>query len=169
MNLPVNFDDLRLDLEADPARYTKQNSVYSLTIASIAPAATAQPNFTVDAASMFVWTKTTFSVDLAAAALTESTRVLPCLKVQLTDTGSDRTLYDVAQRLDNIAGTGEIPFILPTPYLFKPNAVMNSLFTNYSAAQTYTNVLISFIGYRVYDLQPNAPRPSQSQPVSGYY
>lgn len=154
----INFEELALNLNRDPARFTKKFSSYTLAPDTINAGAQGSDVFRVDEASMFVWTKTTYIVDLAGAAQTEATRVVPLLTLQLKDTGSSMELFDVAQPLANIAGTGQIPFLLPAAYLFQPQSTMNGLFTNYSAAENYANITVSLLGYRVYDLEPNKPK-----------
>lgn len=121
---------------------------YVLEVSSMAAAATGSDSFTVEGNADFVWTKTTFMVDIASDTLTEATAVLPLISWLVTDTGSSAQLWDGEQPLPNLAGRGNIPFILPIPYTFGRNSTVRAQFTNYSDNATYTNLKVSLIGYR---------------------
>lgn len=154
MSDPVNFEELQLRIAQDPTRYVRAYSIYSLNLAAALNAGlSASASQKIDTSSQFVWVKGTYSCDLAGAAQTDSTRVIPLVTVQLTDTGSERQLFDVPQAIPAIFGTGEIPAILPVPYLFAKNAQISGLFANYSAATNYSRMQLTLIGYRVYDLR----------------
>jgi len=123
---------------------------YTLSVASIAAAANDTDSVNIENDSQFVWTKTTYSCDIAGAAQTDSSRVIPLITVQITDSGSARQFFDQPQVIQNIAGQGNIPFILPAPFIFNNNANINAAFINFSAATTYANLTISLHGFRVY-------------------
>ncbi len=133
----------------DPALYRSFFS-YTLQTASIAAGATDTDTVNIENDSQFVWTKTSYFADLAGAVQTDATRVIPLVTAQITDSGSARQFFDTPQPINNIAGQGNIPFILPAPFIFKNNANINVTFTNYSAATTYTNVIITLHGFRIY-------------------
>lgn len=123
---------------------------YTFNIASIAPGAVETDVINIENDSQFVWVKTTYFCDLAGAVQTDSSRVIPLINVLMTDSGSARQFSDEAQPVNSIAGQGNIPFILPSPFIFKNNANINASFTNVSNATTYLNLLVSLHGYRVY-------------------
>jgi hypothetical protein len=122
---------------------------YSLTFTAVAPGATATDSFNIEANSDFIWTKATYFADIAAAAQTDGTRVVPLTTLELIDTGSAYQLFSEPQPIPNVFGTGRIPFLVNPAYRFAKNATMRGVLVNFDAAATY-NVRLSFIGYRDY-------------------
>ena len=123
---------------------------YSLAVTGLAAGATLIDNTTIEANSDFILTKMTAFADIAGAAQTSDTRVVPLVTIQLTDTGSSFNLFDEPQAISNLTGIGSIPFILPLAYRFARNATLRCEFVNFSAATTYDNVQISLVGFRNY-------------------
>jgi hypothetical protein len=123
--------------------------VYELDIASIAAAASTTQTFTIQADSDFFWTKATYFADLAAAAQTDSGRIIPLCTVLIQDTGSGRNLMSSAVPVPSLFGTGELPMILPRQRLFLARAQVQVTVTNYSAASTY-GLRLSFIGEKAF-------------------
>lgn len=105
----------------------------------------------IQADADFILQKLTYQADNAAAQEDASTRVLPNVLVQITDTGSSRRLFFEPVPVTSVFGTGELPFILPNPRLFRKTGVIQIDFTSFEAAATPT-VRLSFIGYRYYRL-----------------
>ncbi len=103
----------------------------------------------IEADSDFILQKLTYQADIAGAAQTDGTRVIPNVLVQLIDTGSGRQLMQNPIPIPNIFGIGAIPFILPNPRLFMRNSTIQIAYTSFEAAITPT-VRLSFIGYKVY-------------------
>jgi hypothetical protein len=136
-------------LRNDPNVYLSYYA-YSFNIASLAAGASDTDIINIENDSQFIWTKTSYFAELAGAAQTDSSRVIPLITCMFTDSGSARQFFDQPQPINSIAGQGSIPFILPSPFVFKNNANVNASFTNFSAAQTYLNFTISLHGYRVY-------------------
>lgn len=125
---------------------------YAVNVASITALASASANINFDADSVFVWTKTSYFVDLSAAAITDGARPIPLVTVQMTDTSSSRNLTSTAVPIDSLAGRmGSEPCILPIARAFMPSSTLRFTFTNYSAATTYTNLYFMLHGYKVYD------------------
>jgi len=124
--------------------------VYTLSLANIIAGAVETDVVNIENDSQFVWTKTSYFVDIAGAVQTDSSRVIPLINVQITDSGSARQFFDEPQAINSIAGQGNIPFILPSPFVFNNNANINASFSNFSAATDYANLKISLHGFRVY-------------------
>ncbi len=124
---------------------------YTLSLTSIIAGATGTDTVNIENDSQFVWTKTTYFVDEAGADQTDSSRVIPLINVQITDSGSARQFFNTPQPISSIAGQGNIPFILPAPFIFRNNSNINATFTNYNAVTTYDNVFLSLHGFRVYE------------------
>ena len=105
----------------------------------------------IQADADFIWQKATYQADIAGAAVTDATRVIPNVLVQITDTGSNRQLFFNPLPIPNIFGTGRVPFILPNPRLFIKTSTIQIDFTSFEAAITPT-IRLSFIGYKFYRL-----------------
>lgn len=125
--------------------------VYVGEVASIAAGATVTLNINVEADSSFILDKLAFMADLAGAAQTDSTRVLPLVAVSIKDTGSGRDLQSQPVPITSIAGNGELPFVLPQPRVFTANSTITLTFRNDSAATTYENLTLSLIGRKVFN------------------
>jgi len=123
--------------------------IYTVPILAIAPAGTASFNVNIQAHYSFLLQKLTYFADIAAAAQTYSTRIVPLITVQITDTGSGTQLFSQPAPIPALCGTGEIPFLLQTPRLFEANTVVTLAFTNYDAAVTY-NLYLLMIGTRIW-------------------
>ena len=130
----------------------KNKGFYSYTVlfVSIAPAAVPSLPFQTDTDSDFFWMKSTMFADIAGAAQTDSSRVLPLLKVLLQDGASSRQLMKEELPVAALFGSGEIPYILPVPHRIAPGSTFNVSVRNYSAATTYANVYLVFSGVKVY-------------------
>jgi hypothetical protein len=118
----------------------------SIAIAALAPASI---SIQVQADSDFELQKLTFFADIALAAQTESTRVLPLVSMQITDTGSGRAIFSQPLAIPSVCGDGRIPFILTTPKLFVANASIQIDFVNFSAATAY-NLRVDLIGAKLF-------------------
>ena len=129
--------------------FRKDFYVYSANVASIASGANATSNINIEADSDFELQKLTVFADIAAAAQTASTRVLPLVTLQITDTGSGRQLFSDSIPIPLIFGDGNLPFILPNPRRFASNSVIQLSFTNYDAASTY-QLYLGFVGVKTY-------------------
>lgn len=123
---------------------------YQMRATALAPAGSQTVTIQIQADAFFTLTKITYLVDLAGAALTTGTRIIPLVTLQLQDTGGDDLLFSNPLPLDCVGGNGGLPFILPAPKEFRPNAAIQGFFTNYSAAETYANVYVALLGYKTF-------------------
>ena len=119
-------------------------------VASLAAAATAANALQFDTDALFVWTKTSYHADLAAAAITESAYPIPLVTVQIQDISSQRTLFSAPAPIEDVAGYRGLPFILPAPQIVTPGASLKFSYTNFSAATTYTNLQLLLHGFKLY-------------------
>lgn len=124
--------------------------VYVSTVASLAAAASDSDTVNIEASSDFILRKMTMFADIAGAVQTDSSRVLPLISVQITDTGAGKQLFTDAIPIPSLFGSGTIPFILPSPRIFARNSTISVAYENYSAATTYANIYLNFIGEKVY-------------------
>lgn len=122
---------------------------YTITFDALLAGTSAQGSLQLQSDSEFELTKLTFMADIAAAAETEATRVLPLVTLQLRDSGTARNLFSAPVPIPSIMGDGRIPFILPVPKLFSPNASIAFEVANYSAATDY-NLRLNLVGAKVF-------------------
>lgn len=124
-------------------------AAYAANFTSLAAGSTAEQTIQILADSHFELQKMSFFSDVAGAAQTDSSRVLPLCTVQITDTGTGEQLFNIPVPIPAIMGDGRIPFILPTTRTFDPSAAVIVSLANYSAATAYlTRVLL--IGAKIY-------------------
>lgn len=151
----MTYYELMMLIEQNPRRFVKYYGTYTLEFGNIAAAASANANIRIDSGSMFIWTKGVYFTDIAGAAQTQATRVIPLVNVQMTDSGAERQIFDVPNPVPSLFGTAELPAHLPVPYLFMQNAQVSALATNFSAATPYDDLRLTLIGYRIRDLGLN--------------
>jgi hypothetical protein len=135
-----------------PSKYfAKDFFVYQIgPIASLAPAATQPGNVTLDADSDFLWQKFNVFATVASAGATQSTQVVPALTVTIKDTASGRDLMNAAIPFPSLAGSGQLPFILPTAKIFQARGTISINVSNISAGTTYTGIYVTFIGTKLF-------------------
>lgn len=138
----------RLDRNNNANGFDRLNYAYEFEVASIASGATARDQINIDSDSNFHWMKGSCFGAVASAGQTDSSRVIPLINIQLTDTGSGRQLFSNPVPISTFFGTGEIPMILPLTQMFKPNSTIICEFENFDAAQTYTDVRLLLIGFK---------------------
>ena len=133
------MDSIGRNLGQSNVRRTQDFYVYADTISSIASGASDTRTVKIEADANFSALKINYFASIAGAAQTADTRVIPLITVQITDQGSGRNLFNQAVPLPVIAGTGELPFLIPLQggRAFRANSSILFTFTNYSAATTY--------------------------------
>jgi hypothetical protein len=104
----------------------------------------------IDADSDFYCVAFSYQADIAAAALTESTNVIPLLTLLITDTGSGKSLSNTPLPIASIAGDGKRPYRLVRPRVFLSNATVQLNWTSYVAAGTTYNITFVMHGYKIY-------------------
>ncbi len=137
---------------AGEREFAKDFYVYQSEVLTIAAGANASDNINIQADSDFILYKLSFfATDITGASVgqTDSTRVLPSVAVQITDTGSGRQVLDGPLPIPAIFGTGELPFILPAPRRFAANSTISLSYSNFADTETY-QLFMAFIGMKVY-------------------
>ena len=136
-----------------PEQYIEDWWIEPINVAALAQNGVANANIIVQADSAFKLMKLGLMADIAGAAQTESSRVVPLVTMQITDTGSGRNLFSAAVALGALFGNGPLPHILPIPRLFLPRSNIQLQFTNYSGgAGTTYNIRMAFEGTKVFKL-----------------
>lgn len=133
--------------------------VYTALTGSLAAAAAATVNVAISADALFFLTGLTYFSQLAGAVQTDSSRVLPLITIQVTDTGSGRQLFSAATPIPSLMGDGGKIYRLIHPRYFRPSTTIQVVATNFSAATTYTETYLSFIGFKIYTKDLYGPIP----------
>jgi hypothetical protein len=135
---------------ADGGKEWRDFYVYSNATGLSIPAMTAgqPPAIQIEADSDFSLMRLACYAEAAGETFPYAGNQLPQLTLQLQD-GSDSTnLFSTPVPLGLIAGTGQLPFVLPIYRLFNANGTINIFFFNYSAVQ-YNNVVLALIGQKI--------------------
>lgn len=123
----------------------KQFFTYGMEFLPLTASATLTGNISIQADSDFLILEmvrvVTDTTDLIALAF------CPEL-VTLIDSGSGRTLFDRAQHMDNIAGTGQLPAVWDYPYFLQRNSNFAVTVQNLEAVNR--NVRIGFRGLKIF-------------------
>lgn len=134
------------------ARYIARDTFFyeiSLTTA-LAPAGSAPGSVNIDTDSDFFWQKFTAHCAVASASQTRSTEEIPEVDITIKDATTGRDIMNAPTPLRNIAGTGEIPFILPVEKYFGARSQITVTFFNVSTGTTYSSVKITFSGIKAF-------------------
>lgn len=123
---------------------------YAVLFESLTANTSATGFIQIEADSDFQIQKMEYFADLAGAAQTFNTLVVPLVSVVIVDTGSGRQLMNQPIPVSDIFGDGRLPFIIPTPKLFVKNSRINFDVFNFSAATTYTNLWLVLTGKKVF-------------------
>jgi hypothetical protein len=121
-------------------------------LAALAQNATGGNTIQFDTDSIFVWTKTSYHVDIAGAVYTVSTIPVPLVNIQIQDTATTRTLFFQPQPIETMAGGLGLPFVLPAPQVVMPSASFKFTYTNFSGGggTTYANLQLVLHGWKFY-------------------
>lgn len=142
-----------------PDWFTYQVPVFSNLAAA---GGTATNQILIQADADFEWVAAVYQFDLAAAAYTYTTRPIPNMTIQITDSGSGRQLMNAAVPVTSIFGAPEKPQMLPISKVFKRNATIQFTATNFDAAVATGNLRLSLIGWKTFYM--DAPPVTPLQP-----
>lgn len=114
-------------------------------------AANATGIINIDADSDFYCVALSYQADIAGAALTEATNLIPLINLQIQDTGSGKSLSNIPIPVTSFAGDGKHPYRFVRPRVFLSNATVQLNWTSYVAAGTIYNITLVMHGYKVYN------------------
>ncbi len=124
--------------------------VYDLDFAALLNTTTQQNNLTIQTDSSFIWMLGTYQADIAGAAQTESTVVVPNVTVQIQDASSGRQLFSAPVPLSSVFGIpGQPPYVLPICRFFRANTQLTVTLTSYEASVDY-NIRLQLHGMKRY-------------------
>lgn len=115
------------------ANKVRVQTLFTYPVPAVVLAAAGSGSSTVRIESMtdFLWFKSSYQAEIdPAAALTDSTRIIPLVDVQIQASGSDRNLAQAPTPIPNWFGTGEIPFVLPAPMVLLAGSEVTFNFTS---------------------------------------
>ncbi len=125
---------------------SKYGYAYSGEIVALASGANGTTNVIVQADSAFLYQALCC---FAYNTVTNAEVASPIAKVQITDTGSGTQLFDNPQFIRNVAGTSQLPFLLPTPRVLQPSATLLITVNNINSANAVT-FQFTFHGQKLY-------------------
>lgn len=103
-------------------------------------------NVPIQADSDFMLAAISGTVKTAATA--EVVIAAPAVTVRLESTGTGRNLMDRAVPWNNIIGTAQRPFLLPSPHTLKANSTLLVVATELGGNNR--TVRIAFLGYKLF-------------------
>lgn len=133
-------------------QYVEDYFVYSVSIDDLDVNETLQTNIQIQADADFKWVKAVYYASIANGVFDAGNRPIPNATVQMVDTGSGRQLFNQAVPIPAVFGTGELPFILPVPRIFKARSSINFTVANFDAAQNNYEIELVLIGSKIFEL-----------------
>lgn len=127
---------------ADPSAYTHDQ----VTVNAGNPG---QASIQIDKGSDFEVFSLAYFADIAGAAQTDSSRVIPLMRVQFNDSGSQKNWFLKPVPVSSYAGDGRLPFILLQRRIILGNSTVDLSFTNDAAATNY-RIQIVLHGRKLY-------------------
>jgi len=121
-------------------------------LAAIAVNATVNSSIIIQADADFLLEKLTYYADLAGVAQTSGARIVPNVTVLLTASSSGAQIMNNPVPIPSMFGTGDLPFILPTPRLLGANSQLQIQFVSFEAAVTPA-ITLNFHGRKIYSLE----------------
>jgi len=122
--------------------------------ATLTPGNSAQLAFNIAGDSDFFWTK--FAVCALVGGAASSINGPVACSLLLTNTTTGRQYSSSATPLSNMAGTGQLPFILPQITMWQRKSTITAQILNVSADTTYSNIFLSFLGIKAFPTAANS-------------
>lgn len=120
-------------------------------LAALAAASSLDATIQIDKKSDFEIFSLAYMVDLAGAAQLSSTRVVPLVRTQFNDSGSQQNWFLKPVPIVAIAGADAgLPSIMLQRRIIFGNSSMVVTYTNYSAATTYNHLQLVLVGRKLY-------------------
>jgi hypothetical protein len=104
---------------------------YTVPATALAAATDGTATLRIESATDFYWFQSTYQCEVTVpAAITESTRIIPLIDVQMNVSGADRNLFQEPAPIETVFGTGLNPYVLPAPMVLLANSEVRFEFTN---------------------------------------
>ncbi len=118
---------------------------YSVLFTATVTATTATQQVNIQADSNFLVQQLIFGT--LSAANPQVPLPIPAITIQITDASSGMTLFDRAMPIWMVAGTPQLPYLLPTPRTFPASSSIQVSLTNNDGANRDTYLM--FAGQKV--------------------
>jgi hypothetical protein len=146
--MSVTAQQIQAQLQASrqqAAPLTMTFFIYDMFFAAVASAAVGNATLQIQADSDF-WV-----IETAVTAIDTVTTlaVASAALIQLNDTGSGSTLFNIPIPITNAFGTAQLPYLLPIPRQFSANSTITGTLQNQVTANA-TDFHLSFMGFKVY-------------------
>jgi hypothetical protein len=119
------------------------------TIASLAAGASVTQTFNIAGDSDFFWTKFAAFALVGGVATSRSADQLPAVLLTLINTTTGRQYMSNPVPLPNMAGNGQLPFIIPMITLWEKKSTIQITLQNEGNA-AYSNLQLSFLGIKAF-------------------
>ena len=126
--------------------YAEDFFVYATALQTLVHQQTAILNFPIQRDAAFEWIATTVSGGLAAGPLSPN----PDVTLQIIDGGANRNFFNIPTAATCIAGSGQLPHILPIPRRFMAAQLVNVIANSLDSAIDITNFQVAFIGRKIF-------------------
>lgn len=117
---------------------------------TLAPAGSQDVAIQINGDSDFFWTKLTTFALVASDGTTRANDQLPAVTIQITNETSGRKYSNNAVPLADVAGTAQLPFILPIQTVFEAKSTITIKLVNVSDNITYSQLYLDFHGVKAY-------------------
>lgn len=139
-------------LQNAPQRRQEYFAYSTGRLAAIAVGATVNTQILIQADADFLIEKLTYYADLAGVAQTSGARIVPNVTVLITASSSGVQIMNNPVPIPAMFGTGDLPFILPTPRLLGANSQLQIQLVSFEAAVTPL-ITLNFHGRKIYALE----------------
>ena len=139
-----------MSVQVGSKKYSSDFFVYTASFGTVNASTTQSAQIQIEADSLFQVQKLSYFCSLGATMTTDS-MVVPLMNVMIRDSASSRQLLKTAVPLSSVAGTGQLPFIIPEQRVFMPNSIITVELSN-ASSDNYQNVFVNFIGRKLYSV-----------------
>jgi hypothetical protein len=129
---------------------------YGASFGTLASGTSLPKTILIQTDSKFEWMKTTYFAVLQGETPPTQSTDRHNLSFFLTDSGSGRQLMNEAIPINEIAGSGERPALMPVTRIFQPNATVTITASNTDTAAIYTGVHVTLWGRKIFRGPPGA-------------
>jgi len=131
---------------------------YDMSFGNIAASATANMTLNIQSDSNFLWRALNFAAYPHGATFATPVvdNIIYPFTVQITDSGTGRSFFSNAVAVNAICGSGKFSAVLPEPYLWRANSVIQAVLVNLDGTNQWDNVHLSFIGKKTFGTIPVA-------------
>lgn len=106
--------------------------------------------FNIDGDSDFFWTKTAVFALVGSAGTDVQSQEVPAVTALVTNTTNGRSYSNNPVPLPSMAGSGQLPYILPQVTYWPAKATITVQLAAISTNKTYSSIRISFHGIKAF-------------------